>query len=592
MKYLNKIILYGVIGCSIWVLDSIISYYFYNPGKSFFELVLTNPEIHDIIFRLFLICFFFFIVFYLTKSRDFERRMKKKLMISNSEKKNILNNLREGIIFYKSPNLEILWENETVKHISEETNLDKNSLSQKCSMRLFSVEENCKDCPVLKCFFTKKKETLDKTSRKGKNLHITALPFINPNGELDGVIEIIQDTTKEKKLQDQLYQSQKMEAIGQLAAGIAHDFNNFLTVINGFTELLLENNMPKSEQKEYLKEILKAGTTASNLTHELLFYSKKNIKQVFPIDVNHLIKDYSVFLQQLIGEDIEMNINLSAENCRIMGDVNQIKQCIMNLAVNSKDAQPNGGNLDIETNITVLNQEKLDLLQIPLPPGKYVLISVSDSGVGIPVEIQKKIFEPFFTTKPKKKGSGLGLSTVYGIVHQHHGQITVYSEVNKGTTFKMYFPIFEEENISDSDKEEFLAETIQAKIITQLAEKSILIVEDDSNILRFMEKLLQTKVKNLKCFSSPVEALDLFEKDIDEGFPQFDLVISDVVMPKMNGRQLQQKINTFEPSLPFLFISGYSENVISHNGIMDGDINFLQKPFSKLELIEAVAKFF
>ena len=380
-----------------------------------------------------------------------------------------------------------------------------------------------------------------------------------------------------RNLQKQIFLAQKMESIGALAGGIAHDFNNLLTVIKGYSEISLALLNEKDPIFKNINEIKKAADRAENLTRQLLAFSRKQIYKTEVIDINILIKDMDKMLRRLIGEDIHINTILSENLSKIKADKSQLEQIFMNLVVNARDAVNAVDKTEYTKKITIeTGQDYLDKDYTNKHPGSieglYIYFSISDNGIGMDDEIQQRIFEPFFTTKEEFKGTGLGLSTVYGIVKQNKGNIYVYTEKDQGTMFKVYWPITTEE-VSISAQEINIESNYSGK-------ESILLVEDDPAVSDFTDRALKDMGYNVVVMSDGEAAL---EQIISEGCP-YDLIISDLIMPKLNGKELIEKIRENYPDIKVLFISGYTDNHIVHDGLLDENVNFVQKPFSIITL--------
>ena len=390
-----------------------------------------------------------------------------------------------------------------------------------------------------------------------------------------GVQGIARDVTERKQLEEQLRQSQKMEAIGQLAGGVAHDFNNLLTAINGYSSLALQRLEDDHPIKPYIEEVKKAGDRAANLTRQLLAFGRKQILQPRPLKLNSVISDMNKLLRRLIGENIQLAAKLNSDLGRVMADPGQIEQVLVNLVVNARDAMPRGGNLTIETKNVELDEE-YGSKHVGVPPGNYVLLAVSDNGEGMSEEVRLRIFEPFFTTKEKDKGTGLGLSTVYGIVKQSGGNIWVYSEPGKGTTFKVYLPLVESEIPAPIEK---VAEAVPVG-----GTETILLVEDEEVVRGLARRVLEQAGYSVVEASRAHEALRFCEEHAAE----VDLLLTDVVMPEMSGKELADRVKSHRPDLKMLFMSGYTDEAIVHHGVLDSSVEFIQKPFTPSGLIKKV----
>jgi len=395
------------------------------------------------------------------------------------------------------------------------------------------------------------------------------------NGPEGVVFELFaEDVTERRALEQQLRQSQKMEAVGRLAGGIAHDFNNLLMVILGYSEFLLERVGAEPHLRGPAQEISSAAERASSLTRQLLAFSRKQMLAPRIVNLNDVATENLKMLTRMIGEDIDLVMIPSPKLWPVRADAGQIDQVIMNLAVNARDAMPSGGKLTIETcNITL--DEDYARFHAPLQPGDYVMIAISDTGAGMDAETQSHIFEPFFTTKGTK-GTGLGLSTVYGIIKQSGGYIWVYSELARGTTFKIYLP-----------RVASFGETAAAQVATPVEQRkvepgteTILLVEDEAN-LRYLARQFLEK-QGYKVIEAADGAVAMQIAVAHEA--TIHLLLTDVIMPGMNGRELAQRIAEIRPNVKILYMSGYTENVIGHNGMLDDGVRLLQKPFNLRDL--------
>lgn len=382
-------------------------------------------------------------------------------------------------------------------------------------------------------------------------------------------------TLKGQQLQEQLQQAQKMEAVGRLAGGIAHDFNNMLTVITGYSDLLLKAPGVTDAIGKGLQEIKRAGTKAAELTTRLLAFSRKQVLQPKVLDLNGVLKSYQAVLRRLLGEDLAVQFHLAPHLWYVKADPGQLEQVLMNLVINARDAMPRGGQLTIET-ANVQLDAGYAATHPDAQPGPHVMLAVSDTGHGMDKETQARIFEPFFTTKEKGKGTGLGLSTVYGIVKQSGGHIYVYSEVGKGTTFKIYLPQVEAE--------------APAPLVAEPApdvprgKETILLVEDEPPVRNFVSLALQQLGYTVLEVTNGQEARFFCERYSGP----IHLLLTDVVLPGESGRQVADQLVSLRPTLRVLYTSGYTENSIVHHGVLDENVAFLPKPFSPEDLARKV----
>jgi two-component system cell cycle sensor histidine kinase/response regulator CckA len=381
------------------------------------------------------------------------------------------------------------------------------------------------------------------------------------------LVYTVRDLTNQARLEEQLAQSQKMDAVGQLAGGIAHDFNNLLTVIMSYGSLLLADLDEKDPRRDDVTEISNAAARASGLTRQLLAFSRKQILDPRLINVNTIVNGVEKLLRRLIGEDIELATTLEEDLYSINADPGQLEQVLINLAVNSRDAMPDGGRLHITTANTALSNDHTGR-HFSVPPGEYIMLAVSDTGMGMTREVQQRVFEPFFTTKGQGKGTGLGLSTVYGIVKQSGGDVWIYSEPGKGTTFKVYFP-------RAVEGEAFVSVEEDSQPAPRGTE-TILVVEDDSALRALSARVLEANGYTVLLARNGIEALAIASGH--EG--QIDMVATDVVMPKMNGRPLVEKLLEGRKGMRVLFMSGYTDDEVMRRGVIDGRTAFLQKPFT------------
>ncbi len=377
-----------------------------------------------------------------------------------------------------------------------------------------------------------------------------------------------------KKVEEQLRQSQKLEAVGRLAGGVAHDFNNILTAILGYSDLTLRTLKNNGAARHKIEEIQRAAQRAASLTQQLLAFSRKQVLQPKVLDLNSIVTDMDRMLRRLIGEDIDLVTILEPRLGMVKADPGQLEQVLMNLVVNSRDAMPNGGKLTVETKNVYLDSAYAQT-HLAVQPGHYVMLAVSDTGAGMEPEIREHIFEPFFTTKEAGKGTGLGLSTIYGIVKQSGGNIWVYSEVGHGTTFKIYLPLINED-----------ASTEPVVIAPEIAKgtETILMVEDEGSLRELILEILEQEGYKVVVARDGREALSL----VAEHDGVIDLLITDVVMPEVSGRELAERLTRNHSKLKVLFMSGYTDDAVVRHGVLEAGTSFLQKPFTPDALIRKV----
>lgn len=414
---------------------------------------------------------------------------------------------------------------------------------------------------------------LQKKDRTPIFCSVTAKVQYSENGGIKWIDGVMEDITERKraeedrgKLEAQLLQAQKMEAIGQLAGGIAHDFNNLLTAVIGYGNLLKSEISADARLTSYITQILSAAERAATLTNDLLTFSRKQIINPRPVDLNKLIKEMHKLLSRIIGEDIELSTVLSDKELNTMADSAQIDQVLMNLATNARDAMPKGGNLIISTDYIQLDNEFISAHGYG-KPGPYAVLSFEDTGTGIDENTKKRIFEPFFTTKGVGKGTGLGLAMVYGIIKQHNGYINLYSEPGKGTTFKLYLPLIESK-VEDKQPEVYPPE--------KTGTETILICEDDLQVRGLMKEILEKAGYEIIEAEDGEDSIRIFNQHKD----RLHLLILDVVMPKKNGKEVYDEIKKAKPDIKVVFVSGYSADIIHKKGIMEEGMEFISKPIS------------
>ncbi len=387
-------------------------------------------------------------------------------------------------------------------------------------------------------------------------------------GRLVGILGIGRDVTERVQLEQQLRQAQKMEAVGRLAGGIAHDFNNILTAITGYADLLLEDLAATDPRRQDADEIHKAADRAAGLTRQLLAFSRQQVLQPTVLEVNKLVSDLEKMLRRLLGEDVELSTRLAPTTGRVKADPGQLEQVVMNLAVNARDAMPSGGKLTLETaNVDLDEAYAAD--HYPARAGPFVMLAVSDTGIGMSEETQAHMFEPFFTTKEKGKGTGLGLATVYGIIKQSGGFIWVYSEVGHGTTFKLYLPRVEE-------LAERAAAPAPARTRPARGTETVLVVEDEAPVRNVARQVLERHGYSVLEAPSAEAALDIATRYSGT----IHLLLTDVVMPGLNGRELASRLADLRPDARVIFMSGYTDDAVTRHGVLEPGSAYVQKPFT------------
>jgi PAS domain S-box-containing protein len=400
----------------------------------------------------------------------------------------------------------------------------------------------------------------------------TIRPLENADGDPPGFVAVTRDVTEQRDLEVRLRQSQKLEAIGQLAGGIAHDFNNLLTAILGYADWLGQDLAGDETKQGHVAEIQKAAERAAALTRQLLAFGRRQMLDPTPVDVSRLVEDLMPMLRRLIGEQITMTCEAAPNLPAVMGDKSQVEQIIVNLAVNARDAMPAGGRLTIRASEAWLDEAAAGG---ELVPGAHLLLEVSDVGVGMSAETQAHIFEPFFTTKEVGRGTGLGLSTVYGIVKQMGGAVRVTSEPGQGTTFRLFFPVTRERPAEPA---------APAPAVTPRGHETLLLVEDEDAVRHFLTRALERAGYHVLGAGDPATAIVLASAADEE----IDLIITDVVLPGGTGPELVKTLTAARPGLPALYISGYADAVLARQQVTPKASHFLQKPFSAAELLARI----
>ena len=397
-----------------------------------------------------------------------------------------------------------------------------------------------------------------------------------PDGQVGFLSTIARDLSDRRRLQEMFHQSQKLEAVGRLAGGVAHDFNNLLGVITGYGELMRRQVPEEHPARPRLEQVMKAAERAAGLTRQLLAFSRKQVMQPELLDLNAAVRDFGKMLERVVGEDVEIEVHAAAELGMVKADPTQVDQVLMNLVVNARYAMPKGGHLTIETANAEFD-EAYAVSHPPAQPGRFVMLAVSDNGLGMDAETQKHIFEPFFTTKARGEGTGLGLATVYGVVKQSGGYVWVYSEPGRGTTFKIYLPRVEEEVGAGEAVPE-------AGVAVPGGHETVLVVEDTKDLREMIREVLEERGYTVLAASDGEQALAL----VGERTGPIELLLTDVVMPKLGGAGLARRVAELRPEIRVLYMSGYSNGAVSRQGVLTPGVTLLEKPFTGDALARAV----
>jgi len=433
----------------------------------------------------------------------------------------------------------------------------------------------CVSCPVARSFRSGKIEEGNIAMPERRFMELRAVPICDESGKVESVIEVIRDITEHRKLEEQLRQAQKMESIGTLAGGIAHDFNNILTAIVGFGYITLVNMGPDDPLRQNIEHMLEGADRAAHLTKDLLLFSRKQVSENRPVDLNEIIGNVEKFLVRVIGEDIVCRVSLHTEPMIVYADTHQLEQVLLNLATNARDAMAKGGDLIISVEQISLGDDFADMHGYG-KPGRYALLTISDTGAGMDEETRQKIFVPFFTTKEVGKGTGLGLAVVYGIIKQHEGFINVYSEPGSGTSFKIYLPLIS----SDVLEEEI---TYEKESPTQGTE-TILLAEDDESVRELVSTVLEQQGYTV---IQAVDGKDAVKK-FKENRETIHLLLSDLIMPKMHGKEAYDEMKIWRPELKAIFASGYAPDIIRQKMLLESSVVLIHKPILPYALLKKV----
>jgi signal transduction histidine kinase/CHASE3 domain sensor protein/CheY-like chemotaxis protein len=505
--------------------------------------------------------------------RELNKRMRMTENLAESERRyrelskqfDVVLNAIPDVLTLQTPDLNIVWGNRTAAGIFGKEIEDFKGRT--CYDLWHDQTTPCDQCPVLKTFQTGMSATLELKLTDGSVWELRSIPVMNDDGSVAGVIELGRDMTSHRK-------AQKMEAVGQLAGGIAHDFNNILTAIIGYGNLLQMGLGTNEILKSHTRQILASAERAAQLTKGLLAFSRKQIINPKPVDLNKIVSNLEKILMRVIGEDVELKIMLQKGKMVVKADASEIEHVLLNLCTNARDAMPDGGLLLIETEEALLDEEFTTRHGYGYP-GRYALLSVSDSGAGMDENVKKNIFEPFFTTKREDKGTGLGLAMAYGIIKQHGGYINVYSELGKGTTFKIYLPMTVEE-------EKIVHERPEAAPIT--GKETILVAEDDKIVRELIGRSLEAFGYTPILAEDGEDAIKIFSANKEK----IDFILLDLIMPKKNGKEAYDAIRRLAPDIKALFMSGYSPNLVHKRGILEEGLNLILKPVSLNDLLKKV----
>jgi two-component system cell cycle sensor histidine kinase/response regulator CckA len=491
------------------------------------------------------------------------RESEEKFRVISREFQALLDGIPDGLSLL-SPDLTVLWINSmTARAFGMEPSA---MIGKRCYEVRHGLTAPCTRCPVLACFNTGMPQKLVSRPTNGLTFELRAVPVKDESGKIIKVIEIARDITEQKKLEMQLYQSQKMEAVGQLAGGIAHDFNNILTAVIGYASLMVMKMEENDPFRQYAEQIVSSSEKAAGLTKSLLAFGRKQVLNPQRVELKRVLENMEKLLRGFLREDIELNIDLCPEPLAVMADSLQLERVFMNLASNARDAMPDGGKIAIKTEPFTMDGMFIRAHGYGRP-GDYVCVSFTDTGIGMDENTRNRVFEPFFTTKEVGKGTGLGLAMAYGIIKQHEGYINLYSEPGQGTTVRLYLPLVLQ---APPEKEE------TEPPFPEGGEETILLAEDSENIRKSHREILENFGYNV------IEAAD--GEDAIEKVTRFeeriDALVLDVVMPRKSGREVFDAVRELRPDTKVLFMSGHTAEVISGKGLLDKQLHFMAKPVS------------
>jgi PAS domain S-box-containing protein len=493
----------------------------------------------------------------------------------SQEYRTLLDNVPDGIV-HLSPDLKIQWINESARRMfSVDYGLDL--MKHHCYEVIWKKSDQCEDCPAIKSIVSGRNEIRTLTSKETeRNYEIRTVPVVRESGAVEGIIDIIRDVTEHRRLEEQFRQSQKMESIGTLAGGIAHDFNNILSTILGYGKLLIDEMGDDSPMLETMDAIMEAGRQASYLTRDLLLFSRKQVSDKRPVNLNQVIGNVEKFIRRIIGEDIQCVSDLDRDPLVVFAEAHQIGQVLMNFATNARDAMPMGGILSIRSRCVTMDHEFITSHGVG-KPGIYAVVTISDTGRGMDEETAGKIFEPFFTTKEMGKGTGLGLAVVYGIVSNHEGYIQVESRIEKGTEFRIYLPVIGGEEHNGS-KRDGAARQVRS------GNETILLAEDEAGVRKLFSTVLKQKGYRVIEAVNGDDAVRMFEANRDS----VDLLLFDLVMPVMDGKRAYDEICRMNRGMKCVFVSGYAPDSIYQEGLTSEKTEVVYKPLSPRELLRVI----
>jgi PAS domain S-box-containing protein len=518
----------------------------------------------------------------LSTARDIteHKKMEDELKKSEEFNRSILETVDEGFIVI-DPEFRIISANKAYLNMINKTG--ENVIGGYCYKLSHGLLEPCceggEDCAVSRTLKTGKPQTAAHTHYDEAGhpifVEIKSFPVKDGSGKVVAAIEVINNITERKKLEDQLRHSQKMEAVGTLAGGIAHDFNNILNVIIGYGTMTLNRLGDDPLAREQINEVLAAADRAAVLTKRLLAFSRKQVVDMKPVNLNETILGMEKMFSRIIGEDIAITIELADRNMVVMADAGQMEQVLMNLISNARDAMPKGGRLTISTGIKEVDDDFVAAYGYG-KTGTYALVSVTDTGCGVDAETAKKIFEPFFTTKGIGKGTGLGLAIAYGIIKQHDGYIQVYSEMGEGTTFRILLPVMEEETAK--------VQEVEAVVPIKGGTETILLAEDDASVRNLLRIILESFGYTVITAEDGEDAITKYRENMDS----IQLLVLDMIMPKKNGKEAYAEIKNITPDIKAIFVSGYTMDIIHQKELLDDVMDFILKPVSPKDLLKKV----
>ena len=568
----NKMILIGLgIGIVFWILESVLHFLVFDPDGAGWEILSLDP--HELSIRSLLLGLFVIFGIYAQITVTKQKQTEKQIQRAKEDWERTFNAI-DDVITIQDTEMRVRRMNRKAVQV---LNYGKEEALGKHCYELFQGTSGpCPGCPKSQTMQKQAASTAEiEYPRLGKTFLVKTAPIFSDNGTFKGIVHLARDITEQKKIEAQYRQAQKMEAVGTLAGGIAHDFSNLLQVVQGYAELILGDRNKEDPDYSQLQVIMHEAIKGGELVQQLLTFSRKVESRLRPVALNHKVEQIRKLLSRTIPKMIEVELCLAGDLGVVYADPAQIEQILLNLAVNARDAMPEGGRLIIETENVLIDEDYCNT-HPGAKPGNYVLLGISDSGQGMDRKALQHIFEPFYTTKEIGRGTGLGLAMVYGIVKSHNGYITCDSEPGEGTTFKIYLPVIEQKRED--------VELDESEVAIKGGAETILLVDDDESIRNFGKELLGKYGYTVLTAVDGENALDIYEREKEH----IDLVVLDLMMPGMGGRRCLEALLNMNPQIRIIIASGYSPNLQTKEIIEAKAKSYIQKPYGIKKMLEEV----